>query len=119
MSNWTHIHAIIKIEQLYCFDSNDKQFKNFREKIKELLSQAPLITGAECNADVIPIKFSKTVYCGNDDIDENVNCVHVAIIGGLRDRMIEQTVNEYKNFVKYFDELDGFCVEELVYQIQD
>ena len=118
MSNWTHIHAIIKIEQLYCFDSGDNQFKNFREKINELLSKAPLITGSERNADVIPIKFSKTVYCGNDDIDENVNCVHVAIIGGLRDRMIEQTTSEYRKFIEYFDKLDGFYVEELVYQIQ-
>lgn len=117
MSNWTHIYAITKIEQLYCFDSDDNQFKNFREKINELLSKAPLITGSERNADVIPIKFSKTVYCGNDDTDENVNCVHVAIIGDLRDRMIEQTISEYKKFVKYFEEFDVFSVEELVYQI--
>lgn len=123
MSNWTHIHAIIKIEQIYCFDSGDKQFKKFREKITERLSKAPLITGSERNADIIPIKFSKTIYCGNDDNDENVNCVHVAIIGDLRDRTVKQTKNEYKKFVKYFSDVDVFSddvfsVEELVYQIR-
>lgn len=119
MSDWTHIHAIIKIEQIYCFDSDDKKFKNFREKINELLSQAPLITGSEVNADIIPIKFSKIVYCGNDDTDEYVNCVYVAIIGNLRDRTVKQTKNEYKKFIKHFSEPDEFSVEELVYQIYD
>lgn len=122
MSDWTHIHAIIKIEQIYCFDSDDKQFKKFREKINKRLSKAPLITGSEVNADIIPIKFSKTVYCGNDDTDENVNCVYVAIIGDLRDRTVKQTKNEYKKFVKYFSEPDVFSddvfsVEELTCNI--
>lgn len=117
MSNWSHIYAIIKIEQLYCFDFDNKQFKNFREKIKWLLSEAPSIIGADENADVIPIKFSKTVYCGNDDTNENVNCVYIAIIGNLRDRTVKQTTNEYKKFVKYFDEFDGFIAEELTCNI--
>ena len=37
MSDWTHIHAIIKIEQLYCFDSGEKAFYSYDE-VNETLS---------------------------------------------------------------------------------
>lgn len=110
MSSWTHIYALLKIEQIYNFEEDDKQFKCFREKIIELIHKGPLITGLEGNADIIPIKFSRTVYLGSED---DVNCVYIAIIGNLRDRTLNRTNAEFCAFVDYLKNTKYFEVEEL------
>ena len=116
MSNWTHIYAIVKIEQIFSFSK--ELITDFRENVINLLENAPNITGSEGNASVDIIKFTKTVWNYDKQDDENnVNCVYLAIIGDLRDREINQTTKEYNDFVNYFSCDEEFSVEVLTIDI--
>ena len=108
MSNWTHIYTIIEVEDL-----NVERIlqNNFIERIVDIIENAPKITGEEEDAYVDVIRFKKTVRCGNDDPDSNVNCALITITGGLRDRTLEQTTDEFNAFIKYIEVDCGMSVE--------
>lgn len=125
MSAWTHIVATIDVDT--CIEDD-----NIQKRMHEILKYAPKITGSERDADVFVNVLSgyNTTSIGCDkcehktnikgylhcDADENFECISkeyqtrvvITIIGNLRDRHIEQTKKEYKEFIKYLGKLNFF-----------
>lgn len=123
MSYWTNIASTIVLET-YIEDVNIK------ERIEEVLKNAPKITGSERNADIFVnvlsghntsiepdcniCDYRHTIINGeNGDFscgaDQDYKCpnskyqtvVAISIVGALRDRFKKQTIKEYKKFIKY------------------
>lgn len=97
MSFWTNIRVI-----LHVYTYVDMNYNKFKEQIEEAIHQAPNITGSERNPSINALNFidgassfedGKTVYYTD-------RC-HIVIIGNLRDRFIEDTRKELKDFVKH------------------
>ena len=123
MSYWTHIVASIDV------DTNIED-KNIKNRIEDILKDAPKITGSEKKADIFVNVLSghntstncdcrvcehkETIVHHEEggfscDADENYKCpwgeyqtrVVITVIGDLRDRKIERTKEEYKVFYKF------------------
>ena len=136
MSSWTHIVACIYI------DTNIQDF-NIKEIMEEILKDAPQITGREGHADIFinllnghnmytshdcnHCPFSHTKKHAKEGFYCNApseykckeasfqTCVAITIVGNLRDRLKEQTREEYKFFLKWLKE--RFEIENHCYKI--
>ena len=132
MSAWTHITATFDVDT---FEEKD----NLKEHVENQLKDAPRITGSEGNAQIfVNVLEGHNVFKGCDchrcgygntvkrdedknlvcDADENFECpdgeyqtrVLISIIGDLRDRGIERTKREYKEFEKYISKTLGYWI---------
>ena len=128
MSDWTYIVATIDVDT--CIEDD-----NIQKRMHEILKYAPKITGSERDADVFVNVLSgyNTTSIGCDKCehkinskekegyfecyaDENFECISkeyqtrvvITIVGNLRDRHIEQTKKEYKEFIKYLTKLNFY-----------
>lgn len=123
MSNWTTITACIYVD-------TDIEDKNIKTIVEDKLKEAPKITGSEKDVDVFvnvlsgyniwrsadcpncPYKDTIIIH-GNSSFscepDEDYKCkevnyqtqVCVSVIGSLRDRWVEETESEYKEFLDW------------------
>jgi hypothetical protein len=132
MSNWTYIVSTIDI------DTNIEDI-NIKERVLEILKDAPKITGSERNADVfVNILSGHNVSIGCDcehcknkesiinyengsfscEREDNFICpeaeyqtrVIITIAGSLRDRVKEETKEEYKKFIKFIKSQPDFYI---------
>lgn len=137
MSYWTHIIATLDVDT-YIED------KNIKEKVEDILKDAPKITGSEKNADIFVNVLSghntstncdcnscdyKDTIIHHDkggfscDADKTYQCpwgeyqtrVVITVIGDLRDRIKERTKEEYKEFYNFIK--DKFYIRNKSYKI--
>ena len=126
MSCWTHIVAVMHVETF-------AERVNIEQYVRDLLKDAPAITGSEGPASVFvnaeeghDIYTSRAcVICpwkdyydeeGNCAAPENFDCpsgkfqsrVVITVCGDLRDRMKAETHKEWKAFQKYIFKTLGF-----------
>jgi len=123
MSEWSYIHTSLTVDLMKCVH-------NPEEELKRILEFAPKITGSEGGPDIfINVKSGHNTFVGGDcehcfygntikyyktggfsckrpeeykcpEADFQTICI-ITIHGGLRDRNIEQTRKEFKEFKKY------------------
>lgn len=101
MSYWTHITACIYVDTW-----NPNEFtKDVAGYIKDVLKNAPDITGSEGPADIFVNALSGHSSSSwdheNDCYIEYQTRAAITIIGDLRDRLKEQTRDEYESFVRF------------------
>ena len=123
MSWWTHI-----IGTLYV--NTGIKDKNIKERVEEILQDAPKITGSERNADIFvnvlsghntwtsrdcnSCEYGKSVVYHDEggfscESGEDFECptgeyqtwVVITIVGDLRDREVDRTKREYRDFYKF------------------
>ena len=126
MSIWTHIASCIYLE-------TDIRSNNIDIIIKNILEQAPQITGSESNADIfVNVLSGSNTFIGADcshcpfghtkknlpkggfkcSAPEEYECeegeyqtsVAITIIGDLRDKTKEETKKEYNALIKWLKE---------------
>lgn len=131
MSSWTHIVATIDV------DTNIED-KNIKNKVEEILKNAPKITGSEEDADIFvnvlsghntstscdcnSCKYKETIVRHEGggyscDADENYQClwgeyqtrVVITVIGDLRDRSKYKTNNEYNEYKEFINFIEKDC----------
>ena len=122
MSYWTQINA-----SFYVDTETEETRENLKKYIENILENAPEITGSEGSASYyINILNGHNIWANRDcskceyktdKIDflngcENLDkcqeveyqtCANIVLIGDLRDRFLEQTRQEYKEFKKYIN----------------
>ena len=133
MSKWTHVLSTIEVETSVFAKGN-------MDAIKELLKDAPKITGSERDADVfvnIPSGYNMMIsgdcnscehrltitHTGENEFscgaDKDSPCpsiklqtrVIITIAGYLRDRTKKETEKEMKSFISYLRKDCGFYIE--------
>ena len=105
MSRWTHITACLSV------DTDIKKLKpQLKTEIKNILKDAPKITGSEADADIfinIPSGYNCSLHYVNDTgkrcFEEYQTCVVISIQGDLRDRTKRQTKKEFEAFKNYIE----------------
>ena len=143
MSMWTYIVAAIDVDTYI-------ESKTIKSDIEKLLEEAPRITGSERNADVfvnVLSGYNSSTNCDCDhcvyqptvrhcedggfmcDAPEDYECpegdyqtrVVITVIGDLRDRMKDQTKDEWNAFKKYIAKYingNGFDIRNCTCKIQ-
>lgn len=141
MSNWTHIVAVIDID-------TGIEDKNIKGVVENKLQEAPKITGSEGDADIFvnvlngyntwtnsdckSCKYRDSIQyhdncrftCG---ADENFQCpegryqtrIAITIIGDLRDRILEQTKQEYDKFYRFIENMCDYWVRNKTVNITE
>lgn len=117
MSNWTHISAVIDIDTFTEMSKN-----NLKKLMEKELEAYPKITGSEGNAEIfVNVLAGHNVYVSKDcdhcckneggscnNNDKSFKCpngkyqtrVVITIIGDLRDRLKQQTEEEYNAIIE-------------------
>ena len=93
MSMWTHIVASIDVDTF-------KESHTIKEDVEKMLENAPKITGSERPADVfVNVLSGYTISTYENDKHEKFQTrVVITVIGDLRDRTVDQTEKEWKQF---------------------
>lgn len=139
MSAWTHIIAAIHVDTYI-------QDQNIEKIVREMMANAPKITGSEGPADIfvnIPSGFNLSVSadCNSckykDTIEEAEDCFTcdaeddficpmgeyqtravITIVGDLRDRLKETTEREYEAFLKFLENECNFLIRNQSLEIE-
>lgn len=97
MSFWTYPRVILNV---YTYEEIPK--KHFKKVVKDMLSKAPVITGSEGNAEIVPFHFVEgTCMWVNRRMYSIFDRFQIVISGNLRDRYHENTLKEVNAFIKF------------------
>ena len=115
MSNWTHITGALYIETY-------KERKNIKKYVEKILKNAPKITGSESDTDIFVNSLSGyNVSIWKEDKNGNFleyqTRVCITLAGDLRDREINQTEEEFNEFIKFVkDNFDIYYSSVAIYE---
>lgn len=142
MSQWTHIAGCLYVETY-------KEEKDIEKYVKDLLKNAPVITGSERDADIFVnalsgyntsinmdcehCKYKDTVrYLDTEgyfecDAEEGFecpdgeyqSCVAITLIGDFRDRDGEVTRQEVESFIRYLQTECDFGIDYHAITVRD
>lgn len=112
MSYWTHISGVLKIQTAYEYKFYDDEDKlKIVEKLKGILDNNP-VTGSEDDMWYYisyPPCSEATEFSNGKRIELGVY-VYVTVIGNLRDRLIEETKEEFLSLVKALEK-ENFYID--------
>lgn len=115
MSNWTHITGTLYIETY-------KERKNIKKYAEKILKNAPKITGSESDTDIFVNSLSGYNVSSwkkdkNGDFLKYQTRVCITLAGDLRDREINQTEEEFNEFIKFIkDNFDIYYSSVAIYE---
>ena len=109
---WTHVTGCIYVDTM-------QDRKDIKKYIKEILKDAPLITGSEKNADIFinPLSGYNTSVFNGDNIEDFQTCATITIVADLRDREIEKTQEEIVGFTDFIR--DKFLILDASLRLTD
>ena len=112
MSMWTHVTGCIYVDTM-------QDRKDIKKYIKEILKDAPLITGSEKNADIFinPLSGYNTSVFNGDNIEDFQTCATITIVADLRDREMEKTQEEIVGFTDFIR--DKFLIIDTSLRLTD